>query len=67
MSTSVTAGVQEGKPYWGSVFRGVTDEKEWGMLKALDPLTGETKWDFRYYRALGREQFNGRRSDIRRG
>lgn len=41
----------EGKPYWGSVFRGVTDEKEWGLLKALDPLTGETKWDFRYYRA----------------
>ena len=22
-----------------------------GLLKALDPLTGETKWDFRYYRA----------------
>ena len=21
------------------------------MLKALDPLTGETKWDFRYFRA----------------
>jgi alcohol dehydrogenase (cytochrome c) len=41
----------EGKPYWGSVFRGVTDEKEWGLLKALDPLTGETRWDFRYYRA----------------
>jgi alcohol dehydrogenase (cytochrome c) len=41
----------EGKPYWGSVFRGVTEEKEWGLLKALDPLTGETKWDFRYYRA----------------
>jgi alcohol dehydrogenase (cytochrome c) len=41
----------EGKAYWGSVFRGVTDEKEWGMLKALDPVTGETKWDFRFYRA----------------
>jgi alcohol dehydrogenase (cytochrome c) len=41
----------EGKAYWGSVFRGATEEKEWGMLKALDPLTGETKWDFRYYRA----------------
>jgi alcohol dehydrogenase (cytochrome c) len=41
----------EGKAYWGSVFRGVTDEKDWGMLKAMDPLTGETKWDFRYYRA----------------
>ena len=26
-----------GKPFWGSVFRGVTDEREWGMLKALDP------------------------------
>ncbi|MGI8989799.1 MAG: PQQ-dependent dehydrogenase, methanol/ethanol family [Bryobacteraceae bacterium] len=41
----------QGKAYWGSVFRGATDEKEWGMLKALDPLTGETKWDFRYFRA----------------
>jgi alcohol dehydrogenase (cytochrome c) len=41
----------EGKAYWGSVFRGVTDEKEWGLLKAMDPLTGETRWDFRYYRA----------------
>jgi alcohol dehydrogenase (cytochrome c) len=40
-----------GKPYWGSVFRGVTEEKEWGLLKALDPLTGETKWDFRYDKA----------------
>jgi alcohol dehydrogenase (cytochrome c) len=41
----------EGKPFWGSVTRGVSDEKEWGLLKALDPLTGETKWDFRYFRA----------------
>jgi alcohol dehydrogenase (cytochrome c) len=41
----------EGKAYWGSVFRGVTDEKESGMLKAMDPLTGETKWTFKYYRA----------------
>jgi alcohol dehydrogenase (cytochrome c) len=41
----------EGRPYWGSVSRGVTDEPEWGLLKALDPLTGETKWDFRYFHA----------------
>jgi alcohol dehydrogenase (cytochrome c) len=41
----------EGKPYWGSMFRAVSDEKEWGLLKALDPLTGETRWDFRYFRA----------------
>jgi alcohol dehydrogenase (cytochrome c) len=42
---------QEGKPYWGSVFRGATNEEEWGLLKALDPATGETRWDFRYQHA----------------
>lgn len=41
----------EGKPFWGSVFRGVTEEKEWGALKALDPLTGTVKWEFRYNKA----------------
>ncbi len=41
----------ESKPYWGSVFRGITEEKEWGLLQALDPITGETKWTFRYFRA----------------
>jgi alcohol dehydrogenase (cytochrome c) len=41
----------QGKAYWGSVYRGQTAEPEWGLLKALDPLTGETKWDFRYYHA----------------
>ena len=41
----------QGRPFWGSVSRGVTDEPEWGMLKALDPLTGETRWDFRYFHA----------------
>jgi alcohol dehydrogenase (cytochrome c) len=41
----------QGRPYWGSVSRGVTDEPEWGLLKALDPTTGETKWDFRYFHA----------------
>jgi len=41
----------EGRSYEGSVSRGVTDEPEWGLLKALDPLTGETRWDFRYFHA----------------
>jgi alcohol dehydrogenase (cytochrome c) len=41
----------EGKAYWGSVSRAASDEKEWGLLKALDPATAETKWDFRYFRA----------------
>lgn len=39
------------RPYWGSMQRAVSDEPEWGMLKALDPLTGETKWNFRYFHA----------------
>jgi alcohol dehydrogenase (cytochrome c) len=40
---------QEGKPYWGSVFRGPNNEETWGALKAIDPTTGETKWEFRYH------------------
>jgi alcohol dehydrogenase (cytochrome c) len=41
----------EGKAYWGSVSRGWSDEAEWGVLKALDPLTGESKWTFNFHRA----------------
>ncbi|HYO84175.1 MAG TPA: PQQ-dependent dehydrogenase, methanol/ethanol family, partial [Bryobacteraceae bacterium] len=41
----------EGKPYWGSVFRGVTDEKESGALLAIDPITGKQHWSFRYNKA----------------
>jgi len=39
----------DGKPYWGSMSRGVTDDHGWGMLKALDPLTGDAKWEFRFF------------------
>ena len=39
----------EGKSYWGSVSRAATNEPTWGLIKALDPLTGESKWDFRLY------------------
>jgi alcohol dehydrogenase (cytochrome c) len=41
----------EGKPFWGSMFRGVTEEKEWGELRAMNPLDVKTAWSFRYYRA----------------
>lgn len=41
----------EGKAYWGSVFRGWTDEKESGVIKAIDPLTVETKWEFKLAKA----------------
>jgi alcohol dehydrogenase (cytochrome c) len=41
----------EGKPFWGSVFRGATDEKEFGELTAMNPLTGEKQWGFRLHKA----------------
>lgn len=41
----------EGKAYWGSVFRGWTEEKEWGIIKAMDPLTADIKWEFRLNKA----------------
>jgi alcohol dehydrogenase (cytochrome c) len=41
----------EGQPFFGSVVRGVTEEREWGLLKAIDPLSGQTKWEFRLDKA----------------
>jgi alcohol dehydrogenase (cytochrome c) len=41
----------EGKAYWGSVFRGWTEEKEYGFIKAIDPVTVETKWEFKLNKA----------------
>ncbi len=41
----------EGKAYWGTTLRGVSDEKEKGVVKAIDPVTGEAKWAFEFYRA----------------
>ncbi len=41
----------QGKAYWGSVFRGVTDEKEYGLIVAMDPLTAEKKWEFKLNKA----------------
>ena len=39
----------EGKAFWGSVFRAQESERASGVLKALDPLTGEAKWSFPMY------------------
>lgn len=41
----------EGKPFWGSVFRGATDEREGGRIRAMDPVTMEVKWEFRFDKA----------------
>ena len=42
---------QQGKGYWGSIFRGETNERQWGRVTALNPLTGETKWIFKLYQS----------------
>jgi len=42
---------REGTIFAASVNQPVTDAKDWGALRALDPLTGEIKWEFRYYSA----------------
>jgi alcohol dehydrogenase (cytochrome c) len=39
---------EEGKAYWGGRFFAPGDE-EWGGVKAIDPETGQTKWDYRFY------------------
>jgi alcohol dehydrogenase (cytochrome c) len=40
-----------GQRYFGGAVKGAPGEEEYGLLKAIDPLTGETKWDFRYQHA----------------
>jgi len=42
---------EEGKGYWGSIFRGETGERQWGRVAAIDPLTAETKWTYKLYQA----------------
>jgi alcohol dehydrogenase (cytochrome c) len=41
----------EGKAYYGTAQRGVSEEKDWGAVKAIDPLTREGKWEFKMYKA----------------
>ncbi|HYL68486.1 MAG TPA: PQQ-dependent dehydrogenase, methanol/ethanol family [Candidatus Limnocylindria bacterium] len=37
-----------GHPYIGSVYFKPADERPWGALRAIDPLSGQIKWDFKY-------------------
>ncbi len=39
---------ETGKAYWGGRFYAPGDH-EWGGVKAIDPETGATKWDYRFY------------------
>jgi alcohol dehydrogenase (cytochrome c) len=42
---------EEGRLFWGGTLRNDPDEKDRGALRALDPLTGEMKWEFKHYSA----------------
>ncbi len=42
---------REGQLYFGSSFQVVPGDKDWGALRALDPRTGQIKWEFKYYSA----------------
>ena len=39
---------KEGKAYWGGTIQGLEKERKWGNVKALDPFTGEAKWNFEF-------------------
>ena len=49
--SSLSPPFQEGRIYWGSGFFPVPGEKDWGAVRALDPRTGETRWEFKYFSA----------------
>jgi len=38
----------EGHDFLGSIYVPASGEKAWGALRALDPFTGEKKWEFKY-------------------
>jgi len=40
-----------GHPYIGSVYFKPAEEKPWGAMRALDPLTGKIQWEFKYVSA----------------
>lgn len=42
---------REGQLFFGSLFHARPGEKDWGAVRALDPRTGQMKWEFKYYSA----------------
>jgi alcohol dehydrogenase (cytochrome c) len=41
---------REGRLFFGSTNHAVPGEHRWGALRALDPTTGELKWEFKTFR-----------------
>ncbi|HYL10106.1 MAG TPA: PQQ-dependent dehydrogenase, methanol/ethanol family [Candidatus Acidoferrales bacterium] len=42
---------QAGRAYLGSTYYPAANEKDWGALRAIDPRTGEIKWEFKHFSA----------------
>ncbi len=40
---------REGQIFFGSAFQSKPGEKGWGALRAIDPLTGDIKWEFKHH------------------
>ena len=56
-----------GRPYIGSAFFPDPGEPEEGAVRAVDPRTGTTKWEFRrVLRRVGRRHRDGRRPGVHR-
>jgi len=49
--TALPQPFHPGHPYIGSVYYKPVDDKPWAALRALDPTTGEMKWEFKYVSA----------------
>ncbi len=41
---------REGRIFFGSAFHAVPGEQPWGALRALDPATGEQRWELKTFR-----------------
>ena len=49
--TAIPQPFHPGHPYLGSVYYKPAEEKPWGAVRAIDPLTGKIKWEFKYISA----------------
>jgi len=49
--TAIPQPFHPGHPYLGSVYYKPAEETPWGAVRAIDPLTGKIKWEFKYISA----------------
>jgi alcohol dehydrogenase (cytochrome c) len=46
--TGIPQPFHPGHPYLGSVYYKPADERAWGALRAIDPATGQVRWEYKY-------------------